>query len=59
MVKKQFIQFLLITMFEAWFFADALLNGRIFFAAIWSFLLYGRLRTSYRLDRAVEKAGLV
>lgn len=59
MVKKQFLQFLLITMFEAWFFADAFLSGRIFFATIWFLLLFGRVRTSYRLDKAVKKAGLV
>ncbi|OFI49465.1 hypothetical protein BG261_02490 [Floricoccus tropicus] len=59
MFRSQFIPYLLITMIEAWCFADSLFRGYLFFTALWGFFLFDRLRKSYLLDKAVKKAGLV
>ena len=57
MIKEQFYVFIFGTIIYAWFFADALLTGRLSLLGFWSFLLFGKLSFVYRADRWLRLNG--
>ncbi|MGX6990055.1 DUF3272 family protein [Pseudolactococcus reticulitermitis] len=54
MIKEQFYMFIFVTIIYAWFFADALLTGRVFLMGFWSFLLFRKLRVAYLADKWIR-----